>query len=176
MLRYIVYPLLGGFLGSLVNVLALLFLFCHKKNYGLLGEKHDSFIGDLSSALCDYFLDARSLSQLITKEKVHGVLKDILFSSEKRVPIFAASILSKILEHAVSSAFFEGGIIKQELLQKLVTVDEAEDFIYKKIVAFDMNKLKRMFFKFMGKEILLFVFLGGITGVLIGFAEAFLPL
>ncbi|MCH5150280.1 MAG: hypothetical protein J1G30_06405 [Spirochaetales bacterium] len=176
MLKYIVYPLIGGFLGALINVLVLTCLLYRKKNRELPNKKHELFARDLSSALCGYFFDARSLSELITEKKVHGVLKDILFNSGKRVPMFATSILSGIAEYAVSNTFFEGGIIKQELLRKLVTADEAEDFIYRKIMAFDKNELKRVIFKVMGKEMLLFVLLGGITGIVIGFVQAFLPL
>lgn len=176
MLKIIIYPLIGGILGLLANTLVLMFLLCGKKKYKLLEKKRESIAGDLASALCSYFCDARSLSELITKEKVHGVLKNVLFNSDRKVPMFAASILSGVLEHAVSNTFFEGGIIKQELLQKLITADEAEDFIYKKIMDFDMSELKRIVLKSVRKELLLFVLLGWITGILIGFANAFLPL
>lgn len=176
MLKFVVYPLVGGFLGALMNLLVLAFLFGGKKKYGLLEKKREMVAEDLSSSLCSYFCDAGSLSELITKEKVHDVLKNVLFSTGRKVPMFAASVLSGILEHAVSNAFFEGGIIKQELLRKLVTAEEAKDFIYKKIMAFDMSELKRIVLKSVRRELLLFVFLGGFTGVLIGLAEVFLPL
>ncbi|MBR2316434.1 MAG: hypothetical protein IKA37_00525, partial [Spirochaetales bacterium] len=45
-----------------------------------------------------------------------------------------------------------------------------------KIMDFDMNNLKGIAMKSMGKDIVLLIIWGGIFGCLVGAAEAFLPL
>lgn len=176
MLKFIVYPLIGGFFGALANLCVLAFLFCGKKKCVLSDKKREMLAEDLSASLCSYFCDTKSLSQLITKEKVHDVLKSVLSGSGKKVPMFASFALSGFLERAISNAFFEDGIMKQELLLKLVTPEEAKELIYKKIMAFDMNELKQPVLNSVRKELSLFVLIGGFTGILIGLADAFLPL
>ena len=80
------------------------------------------------------------------------------------------------MERAVSNIFFENGVIKQDLLQKVVTSEEAKDFVCQKIMDFDMNNLKGIAMKSMGKDIVLLIIWGGIFGCLVGAVEAFLPL
>ena len=180
MLRFIIYPLLGGLIGILSNLLMLIFLFYPKKKIfgfqGLIEKKRESTAKELSAVLAEYFIDTQSLSKLITKEKVYALLKNILLDSGKKFPLFINSILSGILERAVSNIFFENGVIKQDLLQKVVTSDEAKDFVCQKIMDFDMDNLKGIAMKSMGKDIVLLIIWGGIFGCLVGAAEAFLPL
>ena len=168
MLRFIIYPLLGGLIGILSNLLMLIFLFYPKKKIfgfqGLIEKKRESMAEELSTVLAEYFIDTQSL------------LKNILLDSGKKFPLFINSILSGILERAVSNIFFENGVIKQDLLQKVVTSDEAKDFVYQKIMDFDMDNLKGIAMKSMGKDIVLLIIWGGIFGCLVGVAEAFLPL
>ena len=87
MLRFIIYPLLGGLIGILSNLLMLIFLFYPKKKIfgfqGLIEKKRESMAKELSAVLAEYFIDTQSLSKLITKEKVYALLKNILLDSGK---------------------------------------------------------------------------------------------
>lgn len=176
-MKYIVFPVIGGFLGYLTNWIAITLLFRpRRKIFGIQGllERRKKLIAQKASEIISaYLLNTEEIKKVVDKKKVKESIDKLI---DKSVIVYGKKIISKILREITYWYFFDkDGYIKNEMLELALSDADLEKIIIDKIENYDISDLEHIIKKASSTEINFILFSGAILGIIIGGIEAFLP-
>lgn len=180
LIRFIIYPLLGAFLGYITNWIAITLLFRpHKKILGIQGllEKRKSLIAKKAAEVIrEYLFNTRELQKVINKEKVKNSINKLVDKTLSAVPSGLRNILSAILREVTYAYFFDkNGLIKDEIIELAITDTEFEKIVIDKINGYDISQIEKIIKKASGPEMMFILISGAVLGFIVGLIEAILP-
>lgn len=179
--RFIIYPLIGSFLGYITNWVAITLLFKPKNKIlgiqGLLQKRKKIIAQKAAEIVREYLLNTSELKKVVDKSKVKESIKKLVDKTLILVPNLGRRVLSKILRELTYLYFFDkDGYIKDEMLELVLSDTDLENIIIEKIKNYDVGELERIVRKASGTEIKFIMFTGGFLGFLVGLIEAFIPI
>lgn len=180
-LKYIIYPLIGSFLGYSTNWVAITLLFKPRNKImgvqGLLEKRKELIARKASEVIREYLLNTQEIKKVVDKDKVRVSIDKLVDKTLKLMPKTGKKMLSRALREITYLYFFErkDGYIKDEILELALNDSELEGIIYDKIVNYDISELEHIIKKASGPEIRFILLSGAVLGFIIGLIEALLP-
>ena len=178
--KFIIFPILGSFLGYLTNWIAIKLLFRPRKKIlgiqGLLEKRKVIIAKKAAEIIREYLLNTNELKKVVDKQKVKQSISKLVDKTLILVPKIGRKILSKALRELTYFYFFDkNGLIKDEMLELAVSDADLENIIIEKITNYDISQLEIIIKKASSTEITFILLSGAVLGFLIGIIEAFLP-
>lgn len=178
--RFVIYPLLGGFLGYITNWIAIKLLFRPKKKIfgiqGLLQKRKFLIAQKAGEVIREYLLNTQEIKKVVDKDKVKKSINKLVEKTLFLVPKLGKRALSKILREITYLYFFDkSGYIKDEMLELALSDTDLENIIKEKIINYDISELEDIISKVSHTEIRFILYSGAVLGLIIGIIEAFLP-
>lgn len=179
--KFIIYPLLGSFLGYITNWIAIKLLFRPKKKIlgiqGLLQKRKALIAQKAGEAIREYLLNTKEIKKVVDKDKVKKSIIKLVDKTLVFVPRLGKRILSKILREMTYLYFFDkkSGYLKDEMLELALSDSDLENIIKDKIMNYDIGELEDIINKVSHTEISFILYSGAVLGLIIGIFEALLP-
>ena len=179
--KFIIFPILGGFLGYLTNWIAIKLLFRPRKKIlgiqGLLEKRKIIIAQKAAEVIRQYLLNTNELKKVVDKQKVKQSISKLVDKTLILVPNIGKRILSKVLRELTYFYFFDkDGLIKDEMLELAINDTDLENIITEKIINYDISQLEEIIKKASGTEITFILLSGAVLGLIIGIIEALLPI
>lgn len=179
--RFLVFPLLGAFLGYLTNWIAITLLFRPRGRIlgiqGLLEKRKEELARNTAQIVRTYLLNTGEIRRLVDRDKARHTIDRLVRRQLSLMPRLGRRVLSRGLREFTYRYFFnEDGYIKEEILKLALKDEELEKVIVEKISRYDIRQLEGIIRRASGPEIRFILFTGGVLGFLIGLVEALLPL
>ncbi|HOJ64214.1 MAG TPA: DUF445 family protein [Spirochaetota bacterium] len=180
-IRFIVYPILGAFLGYITNWIAITLLFRPRKKIlgiqGLLEKRKELIARKAAEVIREYLFNTRELQKVLNKDKVKNSIDKLVDKTLSVVPSGLRKILSSILREVTYAYFFDkNGFIKDEIMELAITDTEFEKIVIDKINSYDISQIEKIIKKASGPEMMFILISGAVLGFIIGIIEALLPL
>jgi len=178
--KFVIYPILGAFLGYITNWIAITLLFRPKKKIlgiqGILEKRKPYIAKKVALVIREYLLNTEELKKLVDKERVKTSIEKLVDKSLNKLPSFGRRILSKTLREITYFYFFDkDGLIKDEFIELALNDSELEKIIEDKIMNYQLEEIENIIKKASGPEISFIMLSGAILGFFIGLIEAFIP-
>jgi len=178
-LRFIIYPLVGAFLGFITNFIAIKLLFHPKKKvmgiHGLLPKRKSEIALRAGKIVNNYLVNSEEIRNKIDKEKLYGAVERFLEKNRTRlwdVPFIKGTVKTIIVSLLIDKdGYFNKGIIESFIDENMVS-----DIVEKKINEFDVDLLEEIVKKASGPELNFIILSGAILGFIIGTIEALIGL
>ncbi|OHD17865.1 MAG: hypothetical protein A2Y34_15290 [Spirochaetes bacterium GWC1_27_15] len=179
--KFIIYPLLGSFLGYTTNWIAITLLFRPKKKImgiqGILEKRKPEIAKKTASVIREYLLNTEELKKIVDKEKVKNSVDQLIEKSLTALPNTGKKIISKGLREIIYLYFFDkDGFIKSDILQLALSDSDLEKIIEEKIMNYELQEIEEIVKKASGPEISFILLSGAVIGFIVGLIEAFLPI
>ena len=178
--KFIIFPLLGAFLGFVTNWLAITLLFRPRKKIfgivGLLQKRKPTIAKKAGEVIREYLLNTKELKKVMDKEKVKISIEKLVDNTLKTVPSIGRKMFSKALREITYKYFFDDdGFVKEEILELALSDADVEKIIIEKIMDYDISEIEKIIKKASGVEILFILCSGGVLGIIIGLIQALIP-
>ena len=178
--KFLIYPLLGSFLGYITNWIAIKLLFRPKNKIlgiqGLLQKRKFLIAQKAGEVIREYLLSTQEIKKVVDKDKVKKSINKLVDKTLFLVPKLGKRVLSKILREITYLYFFDkSGYIKDEMLELALSDADLENIIKEKIINYDIGELENIINKVSHTEIRFILYSGAILGLFIGIIEALLP-
>ena len=179
-IRFIIYPFLGAFLGYITNWIAITLLFRPKKKIlgiqGLLEKRKDIIAKKAAEVIREYLFNTKELQKVMNKKKVEESINKLVEKTLLRFPSLIKKGFSIILREVTYAYFFDkNGLIKDEIMDLAITDTEFEKIVIDKINGYDISQIEKIIKKASGPEIMFILISGAVLGFIIGLIEALLP-
>ncbi len=179
-LRFIIYPFLGAFLGYITNWIAITLLFKPKKKIlgiqGLLEKRKEIIAKKAAEVIREYLFNTKELQKVMNKEKVERSINKLVDKTLLRFPSLIKRGLSVVLREVTYAYFFDkNGLIKDEIMELAITDTEFEKVIIDKINSYDISEIEKIIKKASGPEMMFILISGAVLGFFVGLIEALLP-
>jgi uncharacterized membrane protein YheB (UPF0754 family) len=178
--RFLISPLVGGFVGFITNWIAITLLFRPKKKIlgiqGLLQKRKSLIAQKAAEIIREYLLNTNEIKKVVDKKKVEDSIKKLVDRTLKYFPGFGKKLLSKVLRDMTYFYFFDkSGYIKDEMLELALSDADLENIVTEKIMNYDISELEKIIKQASGPEINFILISGLVLGVIIGLLQALLP-
>lgn len=179
-LKFVIYPLLGAFLGYLTNWIAIMLLFRPKKKIlgvqGVLEKRKPEIAKKASLVIREYLLNTQELKKIVDKQKVKESIEGLMEIFLAKFPRFAKKLAAKLLREMTYLYFFDkDGFIKDEFISLAINDRELEKIVEDKIMNYELEEIEKIIKKASGPEITFILWSGAVLGFIIGTIEAFIP-
>ncbi len=180
-MKFIIYPLLGAFIGYLTNWLAITLLFRPRRKIlgvqGLIVKRKELIAVKAGEIISQYLLNTQEISKSIDKKKVRSSISKLVDKTLSLIPDIGRKFLAKRLADITYYYFFDRyGTIKEEILELAVNDSDLENIVRDKIMNYDIGELEYIIKKASGAEIAFILWSGAMLGLIVGVIEALLPL
>lgn len=178
--RFLIFPLLGGFLGYLTNWIAITLLFRPRRKIlgiqGILQKRKAILAEKASEVIREYLLNTNELKKVVDKEKVRQSIKKLVDKTLFLMPRMGRKVLASTLREITYLYFFDkDGYIKDEMLELALSDTDLENIVKEKILNYEIAELEMIIKKASSTEITFILMSGAVLGLIIGLIESFLP-
>ncbi|HPO49407.1 MAG TPA: DUF445 family protein [Spirochaetota bacterium] len=179
--KFIIYPILGAFLGYITNKIAITLLFKPKKKIfgiqGVLEKRKPDISKKVALVIREYLLNTEEIKKLVDKEKVKKSIEVLVEKSLSKIPKFGKKLMSKALREITYFYFFDkDGFVKDEFVKLALNDEELEKVIENKIMEYELDEIEKIIKHASGPEISFILWSGAVLGFFIGIVEAFIPI
>jgi len=178
-LRFLVYPLLGAFVGYFTNYLAIKLLFRPKRRLlgvqGLLPKRKAEIAKRAGEVVNGYLVNREAIRLKIDTRRLDQGIERFLRGQKNvlwDIP-FLKTIVKKII---LSSLLDKDGYFNKAILESFIDEQMVSGIVEQKINEFDLVELERLAYTASGPELRFIVISGGVLGFLVGLAESFIRL
>lgn len=178
-LRFLVYPLLGAFVGYVTNYLAIKLLFRPKRRLlgvqGLLPKRKAEIAKRAGEVVNGYLVNREAIRLKIdTRRLDQGI--DSFLRGQKNV-LWDIPFLKTIVKRIILSSLLDkDGYFNKAILESFIDEQMVSGIVEQKINEFDLAELERLAYTASGPELRFIVISGGVLGFLVGLAESFIRL
>jgi len=178
-LRFLVYPLLGAFVGYITNYIAIRLLFWPKRRVlgvqGLLPKRKAEIAKRAGEVVNGYLVNSEAIRLKIDIHKLDGAIDRFLGRAKTRlwdIP-FLKKIVKKII---LSNLLDKDGYFNRAVIESFIDERMVSGIVEQKINEFELSELEKLAYTASGPELRFIVISGGILGFLVGLAESFIKL
>ncbi len=178
-LRFLVYPLLGAFVGYITNYIAIKLLFWPKRRVlgvqGLLPKRKAEIAKRAGEVVNGYLVNSEAIRLKIDIHKLDGAIDRFLSRGKTRlwdIP-FLKKIVKKII---LSNLLDKDGYFNRAVIESFIDERMVSGIVEQKINEFELSELEKLAYTASGPELRFIVISGGILGFLVGLAESFIKL
>ena len=178
-LRFLVYPLLGAFVGYITNYLAIKLLFRPKRRVlgiqGLLPKRKAEIAKRAGEVVNGYLVNREAIRLKIdTRRLDEGIDR---FLRRGKNPLWDIPFLKKIVKKVILLNLLDkDGYFNRALIESFIDERMVSGIVEQKINEFDLAELEKLAYTASGPELRFIVISGGVLGFLVGFAESFISL
>jgi uncharacterized membrane protein YheB (UPF0754 family) len=178
-LRFIVYPLVGSFLGFITNYIAIKLLFRPKKRVlgiqGLLPKRKAEIAERAGRIVNDYLVNSEEIRKQLDREKLGRAIEGFLEKNGSNlmdIPILKGTLKKIILAMLID----RDGYFKRKILETFIDRAMVSNIVEQKIKEFDVGALESLVKNASGPEINFIMLSGACLGFIIGLTQAFIGL
>lgn len=179
-IRFIIYPFLGAFLGYITNWIAITLLFRPRKKIlgiqGLLEKRKEIIAKKAAEVVREYLFNTKELQKVMNKRKVENSINKLVDKTLLKFPSLIKKGFSVVLREITYAYFFDkNGLIKDEIMELAITDTEFEKVVIDKINGYDISEIEKIIKKASGTEMMFILTSGAVLGFIVGMVEAILP-
>ena len=179
LLRFIVYPLVGSFLGFITNFIAIKLLFRPKKKMlgiqGLLPKRQGEIAERAGRIVNDYLVNSEEIRKQLDKKKLAAAIDRYL--ENNKIVVLDIPILKGTLKKAALSMLIDrDGYFKRKVIESFIDRGMVLNIVQQKIKDYDIGSLEKLIKTASGPEINFIIFSGACLGFVIGLTQAFIGL
>ena len=178
-LRFIVYPLVGSFLGFITNFIAIKLLFRPKKKFigiqGLLPKRKAEIAERAGRIVNEYLVNSEEIRKQLDREKLHRAIDGYI--EESTNGLLDLPVLRKTLKKFITTMLIDrDGFFKRKILEAFIDRGMVSNIVQQKINEFDISALESLVKNASGPEINFIILSGACLGFIIGLTQAFIGL
>lgn len=178
-LRFLVYPLLGAFVGYITNYIAIRLLFWPKHRVlgvqGLLPKRKAEIAKRAGELVNGYLVNSEAIRLKIDIHKLDGAIDRFLGRGKTR--LWDIPLLKKIVKKIILSNLLDkDGYFNRAVIESFIDERMVSGIVEQKINEFELSELEKLAYTASGPELRFIVISGGILGFLVGLAESFIEL
>jgi uncharacterized membrane protein YheB (UPF0754 family) len=178
-LRFIVYPIVGSFLGFITNFIAIKLLFRPKKKLlgiqGLLPKRKADIAERAGNIINDNLVNSEEIRRQIDREKLEKAVDSYIKDNAKG--LFDIPVLKPTLKKFVSYMLLDtDGYLKRKILEAFIDRGMVSGIVKQKINEFDIGALESLVKNASGPEMNFIMLSGACLGFIIGLTQAFIGL
>lgn len=190
MLKFILIPLVGAFIGYITNVLAVRMLFRPKKTVdlyvyelqGLLPKRQADIAASLGNLVENRLLSIDDMMNVLDRPEVHDkiidkvvlVMRDRVSTAlYRRLPGKVIGMINESLERAVRHESYD--MVKQVITEGQLYLEQEIDIsqiVEDKINAFDLDELENIIVSVSSPELRFIEIMGLVLGLVIGIIQS----
>ena len=178
-LRFVVYPLLGAFVGYITNYIAIKLLFRPKRRVfgvqGLLPKRKAEIAKRAGEVVNGYLVNREAIRLKIDTHRLDEGIDRFLHKGKN--PLWDIPLLKKIVKKIILSNLLDkDGYFNRAIIESFIDEQMVSGIVEQKINEFDLAELEKLAYTASGPELRFIVISGGILGFLVGLAESFIKL
>jgi len=179
LLRFIVYPLVGSFLGFITNFIAIKLLFRPKKKMlgiqGLLPKRQSEIAERAGRIVNDYLVNSEEIRKQLDEEKLAAAI-DRYLENNKTVVLDIPILKGTLKKVALNLLIDRDGYFKRKLIESFIDRGMVLNIVKQKIKDYDIGSLEKLVKNASGPELNFIIFSGACLGFVIGLTQAFIGL
>ncbi len=189
MLKYILLPLVGAFIGYTTNLIAVKMLFRPRKKINILGIKIQGLLPkrkeELALAIGEVvekeLLNSGDVSSVFKGRNIERKIAEVVENSFSNLrlninlPLFgdiSFLLRDKLREFLKEFLLTNSHIISRELSSMVDENLKIKELVTEKIINLNLDKLEKIILKVAGKELKYITYFGGVLGFIIGVFQA----
>ena len=176
-LSFIIYPVIGAFVGAFTNAVAIKLLFWPRRPFlgiqGLLPKRRSEIAQRAGELVNDYLVNSEAIRRRIDRRRLDESIDRFLSKSGSRlwdVPLIRRGVKKVIL----SVLLDKDGFFNKNVIESFIDEGMVSGIVEQKIAELDLHELESLTRKASGPELRFIVLSGGILGFLVGVAEVFI--
>jgi uncharacterized membrane protein YheB (UPF0754 family) len=178
-LRFIVYPLVGSFLGFITNFIAIKLLFRPKKKLfgiqGLLPKRKADIAERAGRIINDNLVNSEEIRKQIDREKLERAVDS--YMKQNANGLLDIPVLKTTLKKFISFMLLDSdGYLKSKILDTFIDRGMVSGIVKQKINDFDIGALESLVKNASGPEMHFIMLSGACLGFIIGLTQAFIGL
>ncbi len=190
MLKLILIPLIGAFIGYITNVFAVRLLFRPKypvnlylyELQGLLPKRQAEIAHSLGTLVEDRLLNLDDMMEVLERPEVHDRIIDkmvqvmrerVTSTLQHRIPGKLIQVIVNAMEKLARQESYE--IVKQAIAEGQIYLEQEihiNQIVEDKMNSFDLDELEKIIFSVSGPELRFIEIMGGVLGLIIGIIQA----
>lgn len=178
-LSFIIYPVIGAFVGAFTNAVAIKLLFWPRRPFlgiqGLLPKRRSEIAQRAGELVNGYLVNSEAIRRRIDRRRLDESIDRFLSKSGSRlwdVPLMKRGVKKVIL----SVLLDKDGFFNKNVIESFIDEGMVSGIVEQKIAELDLHELESLTRKASGPELRFIVLSGGILGFLVGVAEVFITL
>jgi uncharacterized membrane protein YheB (UPF0754 family) len=178
-LRFVVFPLLGAFVGYITNYIAIKLLFRPKRRVlgvqGLLPKRKAEIAKRAGEVVNGYLVNREAIRLKIDTHRLDEGIDHFLH--KRKNPLWDIPLLKKIVKKIIISNLLDkDGFFNRAIIESFIDEQMVSGIVEQKINEFDLAELEKLAYTASGPELRFIVISGGILGFLVGLAESFIKM
>jgi uncharacterized membrane protein YheB (UPF0754 family) len=178
-LRFLVYPLLGAFVGYITNYIAIKLLFWPRRRVlgvqGLLPKRKAEIAKRAGEVVNGYLVNSEAIRLKIDIHKLDGAIDRFL--GRRKTRLWDIPFLKKIVKKIILSNLLDkDGYFNKAIIESFIDERMVSGIVEQKINEFELSELEKLAYTASGPELRFIVISGGVLGFLVGLAESFIRL
>ena len=178
-IRFIVYPLVGTFLGFITNFIAIKLLFRPRKKIlgiqGLLPKRKMEIAQKAGEIVNEYFVNSNDIRKELNRENLERAVDNYL--NKNKSPLWDIPVMRKVAKSIIVTFLLDSdGYFNKKIIESIIHNEMVSNIVKKKIEEFDISQLENIVKKGSGHELNFIIVTGAILGFLIGLIESFIGL
>jgi len=178
-LRFIVYPLIGTFLGFITNFIAIKLLFRPRKKFlgvqGLLPKRKTEIAKKAGEIINEYLVNSEDIRKELDRETLEKSVDNYL--NKNKSPLWDIPVMRKVAKSIIVTFLIDNdGYFNKKIIESIIHNEMVSNIVEKKIEEFDISQLENIVKKASGHEINFIIITGAILGFIIGLIESFIAL
>ena len=174
-IRFVVYPLIGTFLGFITNFIAIKLLFRPRKKIfgiqGLLPKRKMEIAKKAGEIVNEYLVNSNDIRKELDRNTLERAVDNYL--SKNKSPLWDIPIMRKMAKNIIVTFLIDNdGYFSRKVIESIIHNEMVSNIVKKKIEDFDISQLESLVKKASGREINFIIITGAILGFLIGLIEA----
>jgi len=176
-LSFIIYPVIGAFVGAFTNAVAIKLLFWPRRPFlgiqGLLPKRRSEIAQRAGELVNGYLVNSEAIRRRIDRRRLDESIDRFLSKSGSRlwdVPLMKRGVKKVIL----SVLLDKDGFFNKNVIESFIDEGMVSGIVEQKIAELDLHELESLTRKASGPELRFIVLSGGILGFLVGVAEVFI--
>ena len=179
LIRFIVYPLVGSFLGFITNFIAIKLLFRPKKKLlgiqGLLPKRQVEIAERAGRLVNDYLVNSEEIRKQLDEKKLAAAI-DRYLENNKTLVLDIPILKGTLKKLALSMLIDRDGYFKRKVIESFIDRGMVLNIVQQKIKEYDIGSLEKLIKNASGPEMNFIILSGACLGFVIGLTQAFIGL
>ena len=188
MLKYVIIPFIGAFIGYITNLIAVKMLFIPRKKINIFGivvqglfpKRKEELAHAVGEVVENELLNSGDINRVFREANLDNKISELVensFSDMKfniNIPIvgdISFLLRNKIREFLRESLVTNSPIISQQLGSMVDENLKIKELVTEKIINLESEKLEELILNVAGKELRYITYFGGIIGFIVGILQ-----
>lgn len=174
-LKFLIYPVVGSFLGFITNFIAIKLLFRPRKRFlgiqGLLPKRKDEIARRAGEIVNNYLVNSEDLRLKLDRNRLESAVDNYI--ERKGGKVWDLPFLKTVVKRVIVSLLIDDdGYFNRKVIESVIDEGMVSGIVEQKIRDFDVTALESITKKASGPELRFILLSGAILGFIIGLIEA----